>query len=527
MKKNTLLIPALCVAFFLTCSCKKTFTPVSTDAITTQKTASPGGNLSTFSTSSLLLESLTGPVTQNEINAFKTYMASYPTPAPNSGNGWVFGDPGKAIEACGLMYEASHDQAILDKMIFLCDDALSGRNDILSAANGGQLVCWTGNIEPVWPSSAAGVTPAVADVEQGGTLSHLAYCSLLILQNPAIWNNTVTIGDPNGFGATYKARALKYMTSGDYTMDQFIIPHFLKTTASNHYYFPGAPNPYQPGNPAPWNQAWLLTDGFTRLAQCHKVLNDAPSRVTQYYNIVKPNIDWFFANLTPNTSGAGTACYTFAYAYPSGMEDTNHFAYDSEGLWIAYNSGLYGLTSSAVLPFANTYIDVVLATVQGGLYAGLVDGTYGTGHAAGDNYVRDEYLYYSEFRPQNYQQMGNIEITQNKISGSAAITSRLLWEKGRLYTKAQTLHVSMYQNCSYGGWTASFGLGSYTTAQIVTLGGKDNDASSLKIPAGLTVTVYDGDNFTGISTVLTSDQSCLSSISFNDKVSSMKVTQTY
>ncbi|WP_212003026.1 heparin lyase I family protein [Chitinophaga sp. HK235] len=85
------------------------------------------------------------------------------------------------------------------------------------------------------------------------------------------------------------------------------------------------------------------------------------------------------------------------------------------------------------------------------------------------------------------------------------------------------LLATMYQNCSYTGWSATFGIGSYTTADITAKGGIDNDASSLKIPAGLKVTLYDGDNFTGDSLVLTADGSCLKNNSFNDKVSSMKV----
>ncbi|RAJ83468.1 polysaccharide lyase-like protein [Chitinophaga dinghuensis] len=84
--------------------------------------------------------------------------------------------------------------------------------------------------------------------------------------------------------------------------------------------------------------------------------------------------------------------------------------------------------------------------------------------------------------------------------------------------------VLVYQNCSYGGWSASFGPGQYNTAAIVAAGGLDNDASSLKIPAGVTVTLFDGDNFTGDSLVLTSDASCLKNTStFNDRTSSLKV----
>ena len=378
----------------------------------------------------MVVESLSGPVTQNEIDAFKSYMQlKVQLPEKGSGNVWVFGYAGKAIEACGLMYEASHDIAILDRMIWFCDAALAGRDDLAPASKGGQLKLWTGKIEPVWPSGTT--KPAGAGVEQGAVLSHLAYCARLILQNPSIWNNNVTIGDPNGFGATYKARALKYIQEGDNVMDNWIIPRFIRTNESNHYYFPGSPNTYKATEPAPWNQAWLLTDGFVRLTECHLILKDDPARVAKYDAIVLPNIQWFFTSCQPNVSSAGTSCRTWAYALPRGMEDTNHFAYDCEGLWIAYNSGRYGIRFNDMVPYANTYFDVVLGTVTNGTFAGRVDGSKGTGHAGGDNYVRDEYIYLSEFRPDKYLMMGNIEISTNKIATSPQITARLLWEKNR------------------------------------------------------------------------------------------------
>ncbi|MDP4290587.1 MAG: alpha-1,2-mannosidase, partial [Bacteroidota bacterium] len=380
----------------------------------------------------MVVESLSGPVTQREIDAFKNYVQQKVSlPEKESGNVWVFGYAGKALEACGLMYEASNDMAILDRMIYFCDAALAGRNDLAPASKGGQLTVWTGKIEPVWPSGTS--KPAGAGVEQGSVLGHIAYCAKLILRNPAIWNNKVAIGDPDGFGSTYKERALKYIKEGDYVMDNWIIPHFIRTGESNHYYFPGAPNTYKANEPAPWNQAWLLTDGFVRLTECHVLLGDDPSRVAKYDAIVKPNIQWFFASCRPNVSAAGTECRTWAYALPRGMEDTNHFAYDCEGLWIAYESKRYGIKFSDMIPFANTYCDVVLGTVNNGRFAGRVDGTTGTGHGGGDEYVRDEYLYFAEIRPQNYQMMGNIEIATNKVATSIPITGRLLWEKYRRY----------------------------------------------------------------------------------------------
>jgi hypothetical protein len=382
----------------------------------------------------MIIENLDGPVTANEINAFKAHIKTAPAPSGN-GNAWVFGIGGKSIEACGLMYEVSHDTEILDRMIYYCDEMLSRRNDIWPADKGGQKAVWTGKIEPVWPSSNPDVSPAGAGVEQGDEIAHMAFCAKLILQNPALWNLKVEVGDTYQFGTTYKQRALKYIKEGDYVIDNWILPHFIRASENNHYYFPGAPNTYKPNDSAPWNQAWMVTNALVRLVECHLLLKDGAERIASYDAIIQPNIDWFRANCKPATSAKGTACYTWAYAYPKGMEDTNHAAYDSEGLWIAYYSGRYNLTFNDVVPYANTYCDVVMGTVTNGKFAGRVDGTTGTGHGGGDNYVRDEYLYLTEFRPDMFIEMAQTEINTNKVAVSMPITARLLWEKDRRFKK--------------------------------------------------------------------------------------------
>ncbi|TZF83102.1 hypothetical protein FW774_12435 [Pedobacter sp. BS3] len=169
---------------------------------------------------SMVLDGATGSVTQNEIDKFKAYMqAKVSAPDYNGGNIWVYGNSGKALEACGLMYETTNDIDILNRMIYYADAALAGRNDLASAVNGGQKVTWTGAIDPIWPSGAVDVSPAGAGVEQGEVLSHMLYCAKLILQNPSIWNIIVPDSDPNGFGSTYKQRAVKYVTEADYVMD--------------------------------------------------------------------------------------------------------------------------------------------------------------------------------------------------------------------------------------------------------------------------------------------------------------------
>jgi len=84
--------------------------------------------------------------------------------------------------------------------------------------------------------------------------------------------------------------------------------------------------------------------------------------------------------------------------------------------------------------------------------------------------------------------------------------------------------VTLYQNVNYGGWNASLSIGDYTSAQLVALGFTNDDASSIRVPVGLKATIYENNNFGGTSAVVTSDNSNLGTISFNDKISSVKIT---
>jgi len=84
--------------------------------------------------------------------------------------------------------------------------------------------------------------------------------------------------------------------------------------------------------------------------------------------------------------------------------------------------------------------------------------------------------------------------------------------------------VQLFQHCDFGGWAASFGAaGNYSRAQIVSAGGLDNDASSLKVASGFKVTLFDGDAQTGTSVVLTADSPCFVAQGFNDQLSSMRI----
>jgi lysyl endopeptidase len=84
--------------------------------------------------------------------------------------------------------------------------------------------------------------------------------------------------------------------------------------------------------------------------------------------------------------------------------------------------------------------------------------------------------------------------------------------------------VQLFQHCNFGGWRATFNNnGNVSQAQLTAAGGVNNDASSIRIPAGRTVTLFTGNNQTGRSVTLTGDTACFVGINFNDVLSSMRI----
>ncbi len=86
--------------------------------------------------------------------------------------------------------------------------------------------------------------------------------------------------------------------------------------------------------------------------------------------------------------------------------------------------------------------------------------------------------------------------------------------------------LTLFQHCGYSGWNAQFGVGNFNSGAIRVAGGRPNDASSIKIAAGYTITVYRGDNFTGNSITYSGDDDCFVNEGYNDVISSLKVEKS-
>lgn len=86
--------------------------------------------------------------------------------------------------------------------------------------------------------------------------------------------------------------------------------------------------------------------------------------------------------------------------------------------------------------------------------------------------------------------------------------------------------VKLFQHCNYEGYSATLPVGSYNTQALASLGLRNNDVSSIRVPAGYKATLFDGDNFTGNSLVWTEDDTCFVSSSFNDLMSSLRIEKS-
>jgi len=386
-----------------------------------------------YAQAQMAVDSFDGPVTQHEIDSFKSYIQTLTPASDNIGNQWAQGHSGEQTKAMGLMYEITGDVAILDRMIGFCDAVLSERND-LAPAPVGQHTVWTGGIDPIWPNN--NIDPVSTGGEQGDPIGHLGNCARLILQTPAIWNTPVAIGDPNGFGSTYLARAQTYVTQADYSLDNHVLSSLLDLSRQNHYWW-SLNSPYQTGKPVPWNQQMMFNYALENLAICHQILQDDPNRMSTYDGIVQANTDWFFnSGSISYQDNAGNTAYNWAYAPPAtGGEDNNHGSLDVVGFHLAYRLGRYGISAAIMTPFANTFVDVMSVAPQH--YAGRVDGTDGTGHAAPTTYIRSGYLLLAEFRPDAYYAMMAADLTPGRTTGSIDQFSRFLWVKNTRYQTSQ------------------------------------------------------------------------------------------
>ncbi|HXJ71254.1 MAG TPA: hypothetical protein VNM37_00330, partial [Candidatus Dormibacteraeota bacterium] len=347
-------------------------------------------------------------------------------------NLWADGTGGRELEAMGMVYEASGDITVLNQFIHWTDICVSQRNDLMSSANGGQRVMWTGLIDKVWcPEEPTSAHAQYAGCENEDTEGHIAYCAKLILQDPSLWSQTVPDGNPYGYGVTYLDRAKKYLTICDEANDEYSLKWFIQANTSL----------IRPPTDPAWtafsenvtanNRQMMFTSGFQRLAEAHELLGDNPARVAQYDAIVNASVGECLKGMTnfgPYTVN-GQRCYKWGY-YPTsttGIETTEiHAEYDMIGAWRGFNRSVYNIPLSNLVPFANTFVNVVY--LGSNTFAVNVDGTGGT-----QGTIYSGWIWIADWNPAVYDLFANAAFAKGQYKNSADIEAGILFMKNRRY----------------------------------------------------------------------------------------------
>jgi hypothetical protein len=120
----------------------------------------------------------------------------------------------------------------------------------------------------------------------------------------------------------------------------------------------------------------------------------------------------------------------------------------------------------------------------------------------------------------------------NFSGGSTTVTANSQWIGNDWNDSISSLIVNpigaatFYKDCNYGGAVISLQPGTYSLAQMQAKGIADDDISSLKVQSGYKVAFYWDDNFQGSSLVKTADDACLVDDGWNDKVTSLIISNS-
>src|SRR6187431_538248 len=246
------------------------------------------------------------------------------------------------------------------------------------------------------------------------------------------------------------------------------------------------------------------------------------------------------AALSVGYGGANVPSSTFA-----SFDWINIMAYDATGPWAPGNPGPHSPYSMAVnqfnywtgrgLPASKAIIGVPFygygfgaAANQGISYANIVaqypgaenvDQVGNTIYYNGIPTIKQK----ATFANQNAGGIMIWELSQDAV-GSKSLLNAIseVISTNQPQVPSSTDVITVYKDCNYTGFSGGLTIGDYNLARLNSLGVLNDDISSLKITQGFQAILYQDDNFTGASTVINSDSSCLNT-TWNDKVTSIRI----
>jgi protein-S-isoprenylcysteine O-methyltransferase Ste14 len=323
-------------------------------------------------------------------------------------------------------YSFTHDRRALDLAMVWSDAFLHARND---PTNG--RIIWTGKRDLCWPNKATNDVQAFhAGAENGDVIEHIVNTARLILEDPAVWNQTAP-PDPFGLGVTCLDRAKTYVRECQRSADTTIVPWFVRRTKDGYrLYHPDSPAYLKccgDNGPVPWNQQQELAGALLRLAQCHRLLNDGDTNIAYYEKITTDAADWFFASALP-VSAHNRVCYQWAYVAPRDPADWPEVTTESDYdmfIFRAFQANL-GPTRLQMQRLINTARFVMyLGTNR---IAGKVNGTSNTERHE-RQFLEFEWIEMSVLDRESYHLMADTVLTSHEYYENLAVEAAVLSAK--------------------------------------------------------------------------------------------------
>lgn len=480
-----------------------------------------------FCDAQLVIDSLDGDVTQNEVDTFLTVVSATPIPtsqwsATVTHNYLADGTGGTTLEAINDVYAVTGDipslnvehKQLLDLSIRWTDAWLIHRNDL---PLGEQRVMWTGNVEPIWPPNCPTCSGATYyESEVGDTVGHIGYTAYNILNTPAIWNDKIPDGDANHFGTTYLARAMTYVSMLEFTMSNSFTANFIDPN-SLLISRPSTSQGYLSSfhNVNAWNVQMMLLNAYWRLAQCHQILGDNPALVAMYRSIVQNSTDMFVQNAVPSSAPDGTPVYDWGYGNfgdvlgrLTGEQIGVHGQYDMWGLTRAYRTGDTAATAQQMQTYADTVVHEITLQVDplsgAATYASYNDRCCSTQTY---NYLPTGFIFLTPYNTDIYRPAANAAISSGRQKNSPGLTSNILWAKHWIFTHSSPADFSI--SAAPDSQAVTAGASTSFTVTLTPSGGF-NDSVSLSVdglPDGATAsfnpTSIPGGQGSSILTVIT------------------------
>ncbi len=258
--------------------------------------------------------------------------------------------------------------------------------------------------------------------------------------------------------------------------------------------------------------------GYTQV----NVYNQSTLDAIDYFNahgggdVLDGGITIFAAGNNGSTGNWYPAAYSGAFAVAATDHRDEKASYSNYGNWVDVSA-----------PGSN-----VLSTTMNGGYAYFSGTSMACPHASGvaalvlshapgqltANQLKDIIRQTTD----NHYAAGNNASFAGQIGTGRVNALRALQLVGNITNSV----ASLYEHCSYGGYSAPLRVGDYTLSQLQALGVKNNDISSFRVNGGIEIELFRNDHFEGGSIVFNNDVDCLVANGWNDEASSLKVRKT-